>query len=153
MLTGNLNAEMLNTDFVNGRLCVGGTTGQNTNWQHQHDLWVATSFLKLEYSGWTTVISDCVFQGCPRCLCPFPTTIFPPFQLSSNVLGYSTLRTAPFFSHDLLCLTLLVWGVSDHLLNNRQDCSLPHDYVASLNQAERPFKGSGNPCRCFRFIS
>lgn len=71
---------------------------------------------------------------------PFPTTFFPPCQHCSNVLGYSALNTAPFFSHDLLCLTLLVWGVSDHLLNNHQDCSHPHDCVAPLNQAEGPLE-------------
>lgn len=135
--------------------------GQNTFRQHQHDPWAATLFLKLEFSGWTTVISGCpcpgnvwvwgIITGLPFTILPrlllstvlvdlFLPTFFPPCQLCSNVLGYSTLNTAPFFSHDLLCLTLLVWGVSDHLLNNHQDCSHPHDCMAPLNQAERPLE-------------
>lgn len=146
----------ITTVFVIGRLGVGGTMGQNTFWQHQHDPWAATLFLKLEFSGWTTVISGC---PCPGnvwvwgIITGLPFTILPRLLLSTVLVdlfrphfsfpanfAVMCLDTAPFFSHDLLCLTLLVWGVSDHLLNNHQDCSHPHDCVAPLNEAERPLE-------------
>jgi len=66
----------------------------------------------------------------PVACAPFPTTLFPSTQLSMNMLGYSTLWTASFFSNDLLWLTLLVEGVNDCLLDNCQVSSLPHDCVA-----------------------
>ena len=55
---------------------------------------------------------------------------FLPFNFPNVLLGYSTLWTANFFSNDLLCLTLLVHGVNDRLLDNCQVSSLPHDCVA-----------------------
>ncbi len=60
----------------------------------------------------------------------FSSTLFPSTQLSVNMLGYSTLWTASFFGNECLWLTLLVKGVNDCLLDNRQISSLPHDCVA-----------------------
>ncbi len=56
--------------------------------------------------------------------------LFPSTQLSVNMLGYSTLWTASFFGNECLCLTLLVKGVNDCLLDNCQISSLPHDCVS-----------------------
>ncbi len=56
--------------------------------------------------------------------------LFPSTQLSVNMLGYSTLWTASFFSNACLWLTLLVKGVNDWLLDNCQISSLPHGCVA-----------------------
>ncbi len=59
----------------------------------------------------------------------FSSTLFPPTQLSVNMLRYSTLWTASF-DNECLWLTLLVKGVNDCLLDNCQISSLPHDCVA-----------------------
>ncbi len=56
--------------------------------------------------------------------------LFPSTQLSVNMLGYSSLWTASFFSNECLCLTLLVKGVNDCLLDNCQISSHRHDCVA-----------------------
>ncbi len=55
---------------------------------------------------------------------------FPSTHLSVSMLGYSTLWTDSFFGNECLCLTLLVKGVNDCLLDNCQISSLPHDCVA-----------------------
>ncbi len=83
----------------------------------------------------------------------FSSTLFPSTQLSVNMLGYSTLWTASFFGNECLCLTLLVKGVNDCLLDNCQISSLPHDCVAKWTKLRDHFEGSGNLCRCFELIS
>ncbi len=83
----------------------------------------------------------------------FSSTLFPSTQLSVNMLGYSTLRTASFFGDECLWLTLLVKGVNDCLLDNCQISSLPHDCVAQWTKLRDHFEGSGNLCRCFELIS
>ncbi len=60
----------------------------------------------------------------------FSSKLFRSTQLSVNMLGYSTLWTSSFFGNECLCLTLLVKGVNDCLLDNCQISSLPHDCVA-----------------------
>ncbi len=66
------------------------------------------------------------FVGCAS----FSFTLFPSTQLSVNMLEYSTLWTASFFSNECLWLILLVKGVNDCLLDNCQIRSLPRDCVA-----------------------
>ncbi len=83
----------------------------------------------------------------------FSSTLFPSTQLSVNMLEYSTLWTASFFGNECLCLTLLVKGVNDCLLDNCQISSLPHDCVAKWTKLRDHFEGSGNLCRCFELIS
>ncbi len=58
-----------------------------------------------------------------------------------------------FFGNECLCLTLLVKGVNDCLLDNCQISSLPHDCVASWTKLRDHFEGSRNLCRCFELIS
>ncbi len=77
----------------------------------------------------------------------FSSTLFPSTQLSVNMLGYSTLWTASFFSNECLWLILLVKGVNDCLLDNCQISSLPHDCVAY--QTERPFWRLRKPLQVF----
>ncbi len=79
----------------------------------------------------------------------FSSTLFPFTQLSVNMLGYSTLWTASFFSNECLWLTLLVKGVNDCLLNNCQ-ISSPSPWLCSLvNQTERPFWRLRKPLQVF----
>ncbi len=64
--------------------------------------------------------------GCASC----SSTLFPPTQLSVNMLGYSSLWTASFFGNECLWLPLLVKDGNDCILDNCQINSLPHDCVA-----------------------
>lgn len=72
----------------------------------------------------------------------FPTTFSPSLHLPINVLGHRALWRASLFSHDLLCLALLVHGVSGLLLDNCHVSSLPHDwYRTRLRDHLKAFAG------------
>ncbi len=78
----------------------------------------------------------------------FSFTRFPSTQLSVNMLGYSTLRTASFFGNECLWLTLLVKGewLSSGQLSDQQSspwlCRL-------VNQTEIPFWRLRKPLQVF----
>ncbi len=88
-----------------------------------HSLWSSPKFLKLVCL--TILIRLRFSRLVVASFLPLPST-----QLSVNMLGYSTLWTAASLVNECLCLTLLVKGVNDCLLDNCQISSLPHDCVA-----------------------
>ncbi len=102
--------EVLQSFLVNGCSDVGFQKTQWTNLDQHNDNPHKAAVLSV---------------GCAS----FSSTLFPSTQLSVNMLGYSTLWTASFFGNECLCLTLLVKGVNDCLLDNCQISSLPHDCV------------------------
>ncbi len=91
-----------------------------------HSLWISPTFL----NGFCFTILSRVRLSL-LLVHFFSTTSFPSLRLSINVLGHRALWTASLFCNDLLCLALLVQGVSMVVFwTTVKSSSLPHDCVA-----------------------
>ncbi len=79
----------------------------------------------------------------------FSSTLFPPTQLSVNMLGYSTLWTASFFGNECLWLSPPCEGcqwLSSGQLSDQQSSPWLFSLV---NQTERPFWRLRKPLQVF----